>query len=101
MIAADSRYASAAQLSHTSPDGEQLVYLTPRLLPSPESFSPVLTHRVSDSDRLDLLAWKNLGVPTAWWMIADANLASHPAQLPGDPGSGVDIPLPGTGKVPG
>jgi hypothetical protein len=96
MIAADSRYASAAQLSYTSPDGEQLVYLTPRLLPSPDSFTPVATHRVTDSDRLDLLAWKNLGNPTLSWRIADANRTMHPGALPGEPGDTLAIPVAGS-----
>jgi hypothetical protein len=96
MIAADSRYASAPQLRHTSADGRQLVYLTPRLLPAPEGFSPVLTHRVTDSDRLDLLAWKNLGNPTLSWRIADANRAMHPGALPGAPGDTLLIPVAGS-----
>ena len=95
MIAADSRYASAVQLSYTSPDGEPLVYLTPRLLPPPDSFSPVVTHRVTDSDRLDLLAWKNLGNPQLSWRIADANRTMHPGALPGDPGDTIAIPVAG------
>lgn len=96
MISADSRYASAAQLTYTAPDGEQLTYLTPRLLPWPESFSPVLTHRVTDSDRLDLLAWKNLGNPQLSWRIADANRAMHPGALPGAPGDTLVVPVAGS-----
>ncbi|HEX8620586.1 MAG TPA: hypothetical protein VF718_01305 [Allosphingosinicella sp.] len=96
MIAADSRYASAAQLSHAPADGEPVVYLAPRLLPFPESFSPVLTQRVTDSDRLDLLAWKNLGNPQLSWRIADANRAMHPGALPGAPGDTVIIPVAGS-----
>jgi hypothetical protein len=96
MISADSRYASAAQLTHTAADGEQLAYLIPRLLPPPESFSPVLTHRVTDSDRLDLIAWKNLGNPQLSWRIADANRAMHPGALPGAPGDTLVVPVAGS-----
>jgi hypothetical protein len=101
MFTADSRYFSQGTLEHVRADGETLRYVIPRILPPPGYAAVGIRHRATDSDRLDLLAWKNLGVPTAWWMIADANLVSHPAQLPGAPGSRVDIPLPGTGKVPG
>lgn len=96
MISSDSRYASAAQLGYTAADGEQLVYLTPRLLPFPESFSPVLTQRVTDSDRIDLIAWKNLGNPQLSWRIADANRAMHPGSLPGAPGDTLVIPVAGS-----
>lgn len=96
MIAADSRYASAPQLVHTAPTGDQVTYVAPRILPQPDSFQPVLRHRVTDSDRVDLLAWKNLGAPTAWWQIADANLAMHPGALPGAPGDVVLVPVAGT-----
>jgi hypothetical protein len=96
MIAADSRYASAAQLTCKSAGGEPVIYLAPRLLPSPEGFTPVVTHRVTDSDRLDLLAWKNLGNPTLSWRIADANRAMHPGALPGEPGDTLAIPVAGS-----
>jgi hypothetical protein len=96
MIAADSRYASATQLSWTTAEGQPVIYLTPRLLPFPESFTPVVTHRVTDSDRIDLLAWKNLGNPTLSWRIADANRAMHPGALPGEPGDIVVVPVAGS-----
>lgn len=95
MIAADSRYASATQLTYVSADGDQLIYLAPRILPFPESYAPVALHRVSDSDRLDLLAWKNLGNPTLSWRIADANRAMHPGALPGEPGDTLVVPVAG------
>ena len=96
MVAADSRYAASPQLDHSSPAGEQLIYLAPRLLPFPESFAPVALHRVTDSDRLDLLAWKNLGNPTLSWRIADANRIMHPGALPGEPGGTLVIPVAGS-----
>jgi hypothetical protein len=85
-----------AQLSYTTPDGDQVVYLAPRILPFPEGFAPVLTHRVTDSDRLDLLAWKNLGNPQMSWRIADANRAMHPGALPGEPGDVLLVPVAGS-----
>jgi hypothetical protein len=99
MIAADSRYASSAQLTRTSPDGVQVIYLAPRVLPLPDGAAPVLIHRVTDSDRLDLLAWKTLGNPTLSWRIADANRAMHPGALPGEPGDSLVIPVAGTGSA--
>lgn len=95
MIASDSRYASAPQLAYTTADGAQVTYVTPRVLPSPESYSPVALHRVTDSDRLDLIAWKSLGNPTLSWRIADANRFMHPGALPGEPGDTLVVPVAG------
>jgi hypothetical protein len=101
MFAADSRYASQPTLDHVRADGEPVRYVLPRILPPPDTIQVALRHRTSDSDRLDLLAYRNFGAPTAWWMIADANRAAHPAALPGAPGETVVIPAPGTGRTPG
>jgi hypothetical protein len=101
MFTSDSRYAAQGTLDHQRGDGEPVRYVLPRILPAPEDIQVAVRHRASDSDRLDLLAWRNFGVPTAWWMISDANRAPHPASLPGAPGDTLSIPLPGTGKVPG
>ena len=101
MFTTDSRYAAQGVLDHVRADGEPVRYVLPRLLPDPEAATVSFRHRVTDSDRLDLLAWKSLGAPTAWWMIADANRPPHPAALPGPAGAVVTIPLPGTGRVPG
>ena len=95
MIAADSRYASAPQLTYTSADGQQVIYVAPRMLPMPESYAPVVLHRVTDSDRIDLLAWKSLGNPTLSWRVADANRNMHPGALPGEPGDTIVIPVAG------
>jgi hypothetical protein len=97
MFSRDSRYASQPVLEHTRPDGIKLRYVLPRWVPSPDVFTVALRHRATDSERIDHLAYRHLGAPAAWWLIADANLATHPADLPGAPGSEVLIPVPGTG----
>jgi hypothetical protein len=73
MFSAGSRYASAGQpYQVTLPDGSQ-VLATP--IPSRQP-PPVLGyHPTSSTDRLDLLAFKYLGDPTAFWRICDANNA--------------------------
>lgn len=101
MFTADSRYASQGTLDFVRQDGEPVHYVIPRILPPPGGQQVALRHRATDSDRLDLLAYRHLGPPTAWWMIADANIAPHPAALPGAPGATVVIPVPGTGGTPG
>ncbi|MEA3012189.1 MAG: hypothetical protein QOD42_734 [Sphingomonadales bacterium] len=101
MFSTDSRYASQPTLDHVRADGEPVRYVQPRILPQPEQAQIAQRYRATDSDRLDLLAYRNLGAPTAWWMIADANRTPHPAALPGAPGDTLTIPIPGTGKIPG
>lgn len=101
MFTADSRYAAQPILDHAIPAGEPVRYVAPRLLPQPDSFAVGLRHRVADSDRVDLLAWKHLGAPTLSWRIADANRAMNPFDLAGTPGQVLVIPLAGTGAVTG
>jgi len=96
MFTPDSRYASQPVLDHVRADGVRVRYVLPRILPAPEDFAVALHHRVADSERIDSLAHRHLGVPTAWWVIADANRAVHPAALPGPPGADLLIPVPGT-----
>jgi hypothetical protein len=101
MFTVISRYAAQPVLEADRGDGVTVRYVAPRLLPEPAQLTVATRHRTVDGDRLDLLAWRHLGGPTSWWMIADANRVTHPAALPGAPGDTVVIPLPGTEKVAG
>jgi hypothetical protein len=97
MFSKGSRYASQPVLETARPDGIAVRYVLPRWIPSPDAFTVGLRHRATDSERIDHLAYRHLGAPAAWWLIADANLKSHPAELPGEAGEEVLIPVPGTG----
>lgn len=101
MFTLTSRYANQPVLAADRGDGVTVRYVAPRILPDPATVTVATRHRASDGDRLDLLAWRNLASPIAWWMIADANRVTHPAALPGAPGDIVIIPVPGTGGTPG
>jgi len=101
MFSKDSRYASQPVLEYTRSDGVTLRHVLPRWVPSPDDFTAGLRHRATDSERIDHLAYRHFGAPAAWWLIADANLATHPADLPGAPGNEVLIPIPGTGGTRG
>lgn len=101
MFTLNSRYAGQPVLAADRGDGVAVRYVAPRPLPEPADLAVVTRHRTVDGDRLDLLAWRHLGSPTAWWMIADANRVAHPDELPGAPGDNVVIPVPGTGKAGG
>ncbi|HMO77153.1 MAG TPA: hypothetical protein PKD48_17590 [Sphingopyxis sp.] len=101
MFTLTSRYATQPVLEADRGDGVTVRYVLPRLLPDPGDMVVATRHRAVEGDRLDLLAWRHLGDPTAWWMIADANRVTHPAALPGAPGDTTAVPVPGTGKPGG
>lgn len=95
---ANSRYAAEPLRKRIGSDGRRVVFVRPRPTPPPEAFQPGPPHQVVDSDRLDLIAWTSFGEPTAWWMLADANRATHPGEVLAEPGSNITLPVPG---VPG
>lgn len=79
MFSTGSRYAAAGQpYQVTLPDGSQ-VLATPIPVRQPP---PLLGyHPANSSDRLDLLAFRYLNDPTAFWQICDANNAMVPGTL--------------------
>ncbi|MEP9359585.1 hypothetical protein [Sphingomonas sp. KR3-1] len=101
MFTLASRYATQPVLAADRGDGQVVRYVLPRMLPDPGDQIVATRHRAIDGERIDLLAWRNLASPTAWWMIADANRVTHPAALPGKAGDVTIIPVPGLGKVAG
>lgn len=94
-----SRYYGIPVAVHTEPDGRQIPYLRRRLLPDPDSFTPLAEHTVSAGDRPDLLAYRYLGSADQWWQIADANPVVDPRELTATPGRRITVALPG--GVPG
>ncbi|WP_117190427.1 LysM domain-containing protein [Rhizobium terrae] len=90
-----SRYAGLPTASLAKPDGRRAVaYVTRRILPLPEAYAVAGRIGVTDSDRIDNVAYKHLGLPTAFWQIADANEAMHPGELTSKAGRRLVIPLP-------
>jgi hypothetical protein len=83
MFSQGSRYLSAGQPYQVSlPDGSQ-VLATPLPLP-PAQPGPLLGyHQGGGTDRLDLLAFRYLNDPTAFWQICDANNAMVAGTLAG------------------
>ncbi len=89
-----SRYASTPTAKLTTADGREVVYLTRRFVPAPESLAQVREHTVIAGDRLDNVAAQQLGDPTQFWQLADANGAFEPAQLTTEPGKRLRVTLP-------
>jgi hypothetical protein len=88
-----SRYASVGTATWTAPDGSQVAYLLRRFLPQPGMLATQRTHRVRQGDRVDFIAYVQLGDPQLSWLLADANPVSRPSQL-NQPGLIINVPLP-------
>jgi nucleoid-associated protein YgaU len=102
MLPATSRYATAEIATAVEPDGaggtREVRYLRRRLLDPPAVPPAILaTHRVGADDRLDVIAARYLGDPTAFWRIGDANDALDPDELvaPEAEGRLLVVPVPG------
>ena len=89
-----SRYASLGTAEHSSADGRTIVYVLRRIVPPNERYQAAGVHRVTDSDRVDLIAHRSYGAGTAFWPIADANDTMHPDDLTATAGRALVIPIP-------
>lgn len=89
-----SRYKDLEQKTFVEADGFERRYVARRFLPDPASLRTLATVKVTDSDRLDLMAHRRLGEATATWRIADANAAMDPADLLVPTGRRLRIPSP-------
>lgn len=92
------RYDGVPIATTTVPDGvggeREVRYLQRRQAPTGPTVAPLALHRVTDEDRVDLVAARYLGDPLAYWRIADANAALDPADLTATPGDIVVVPTP-------
>jgi hypothetical protein len=91
-----SRYHGIETTATTLADGTVVVHLRRRFLPDPDRLAATGAHRVAAGERLDTIAAAELGDPTLFWQLCDANLAARPDDLE-RPGRTLLIPLPGSG----
>lgn len=89
-----SRYYGLETAQLTLEDGTVITYLRRRFLPSPDRFVLLQEHIVAQGDRLDNVTARYLTDPEAFWRIADANAAMHPAALMQPVGRHLRITLP-------
>lgn len=94
MFAATSRYKPLPTSTYATPDGRKISYVTRRFLPQPDSFSLLLLHTVTDSDRLDNVTNEYLDDPQQLWRVCDANDAMSPFDLTETTGNIIKITLP-------
>lgn len=89
-----SRYRGLPILTHVEPDGTLRRHVARRFLPDPQALREAARVRVTDSERLDLIAGRMLGEPTLFWRIADANGAMDPDELLSPAGRRLRVPSP-------
>lgn len=81
LFAATSRYFGIATQTLTTADGQVIIYLARRFVPSPDRFQLLQEYTVKQADRLDNIAAKYLGDPELFWRLADSNGAMRPEDL--------------------
>jgi len=89
-----SRYYNALVLSIVGADGREIKYLSRRFVPKSDHFVLLHTHAVTEGERLDLIAARELGDSQAFWRICDANDAMRPDDLTVVPGRLLRITMP-------
>jgi hypothetical protein len=89
-----SRYHFVGTALHTTPTGEEIIYLRRRFIPPPDRFSLLQEHLVREGERHDTLAAKLLGDPEQFWRLCDANGAMRPEELTETPGRRIRVTLP-------
>jgi hypothetical protein len=80
-----SRYASIEKGSIDLPqrDGSTRTvrFVRRRFLPSPATLTPLVDHTMASGERLDIVAARYAGDPTAFWRLCDANDVLRPDEL--------------------
>src|SRR3954447_3992899 len=89
-----SRYYGIELSALTTSDGAVVAYLRRRFVPSPERFAFLREHAVTEGERLDQVAAREIGDPEAFWRICDANAAMRPDALTEVIGRRLRITLP-------
>lgn len=84
-----SRYEHTDTKEHTTDDGRVIRFKALRLIPP----TPRLTgHVVDEGERIDHVAFHEVGDPERFWRIADANVVIDARDTVAEPGRVIDIP---------
>lgn len=84
-----SRYFSLPTYEVTDGAGRTVRLLKPRMVPDTTG---VTTRRITQADRVDLVAYQYYRAPDRFWRIADANGLQDPGESYRDPGDVISIP---------
>jgi hypothetical protein len=93
-FAPNSRYASIQTATLKTPEGEVVVYLRRRFVPSMDRFALLQEYTVTQGDRADVLAAKLIGTSELFWQLCDSNGVLRPEELTETPGRRLRVTLP-------
>ena len=93
MFDPNSRYYTIETATYVSADGQSITYKRRRFLPQGEDLPLLVEVTVTEGDRLDLITYRTLGDPEAFWRAADANNGMNPTELE-QPGGTLRVPIP-------
>ncbi len=89
-----SRYYNVDTAIFETADGQEIIYLRRRFVPSPDNFTLLQEHIVKQGERVDHIAAQHLGDPEQFWRLCDANGVLDPEELLSPLGRHVRITLP-------
>jgi hypothetical protein len=89
-----SRYYNVETAYYTTPEGKVLPHKRRRLIPPGGNLPLMQETSLQAGERLDLLAYRTLGNPEAYWRICDANTVIDPHELEKDRDRLLRIPVP-------
>lgn len=89
-----SRYYTIQAATLTAADGTTIPYLRRRFAPSPDQFTVLVVHTVTEGERLDTITAQYLDDPLQFWRICDANNVIDPNELTDTVGRTLLITLP-------
>ncbi|HEV7858531.1 MAG TPA: hypothetical protein VGO91_07865 [Pyrinomonadaceae bacterium] len=89
-----SRYYTLETKQFDVPNGQTVVYLERRFVPSPDNFALLQLHSVEQGERLDNITAHYLGDPEQFWRVCDANTSMRPDELTETLGRKLRITLP-------
>jgi hypothetical protein len=89
-----SRYYGLTVLKLDAGSDHEIAYLARRFVPPSSQLAMLHTHTVTEGERMDLVASRELGDAQAFWRVCDANDAMRPDDLTAIPGRSLRITLP-------
>ncbi len=93
MFSSTSRYYGI-DIESIVQDGRLVAYIKRRFVPQASRFQLLQEHTVTQGERLDNIAAQNLGDPTLFWRLCDANNAMRPGELTETIGRKLRITMP-------
>jgi hypothetical protein len=77
----NSRYRGIDTATIQGADGQTIVYVRRRFVPSPDQLAAIQDVTLKQGERLDNIAAQFLGDPELFWRLCDANRAMRPEDL--------------------